>query len=80
MSWRTGSTLFLEIWPLIQDRIPEQDIRIDFTAEIVKAFVRGDMDTWEVEDVDPEIRAAIKLAGFELAEPERWTDDPDLKG
>ncbi len=75
MSWRTGSKLFLEIWPLIQQRIPERDIRIEFTARLLDTFVHDDMDPRDVEDVHPDIRAALEFAGIGVSEPERWPDE-----
>lgn len=75
MSWRSGSSLFIEIWPAIQKHIPEDDERIEFTAALVKVFVREDMDTYDIEDVHPDIRAAMRLAGYKIHEPERYKDD-----
>ncbi len=75
MSWRTGSTIFLEIWPILQKHIEEDDERIEFTAGLLKLFVEGDMDAYDVEDVHPEIRAAMREAGIALAEPERYKDE-----
>jgi hypothetical protein len=77
MSWRSGSSLFIEIWPAIQKHIPEREFRIEFTAGLLKLFVRDDMDTYDVEDVHPDIRAAMRHVGMELAEPERYKDDED---
>ena len=75
MSWRTGSTIFLEMWPILQARIEDTEERIEFTAELLKLFSEWDMDTYDVEDVHPEIRAAMKEADLDLAEPERYQDD-----
>ena len=75
MSWRKGSALFLKIWPQIQKHIADPEHRVEFTADLLKVFEDHDMDTWEVEDQHPEIRAALKQAGFELQEPERYRDD-----
>lgn len=77
MSWRTGSKLFIEIWPLIQANIADREERIEFTGELLQVFAREDMDTWEVEDVHPDIRAAMRHVGIEIAEPERYKDDPE---
>lgn len=74
MSWRTGSKLFLDIWPAIKENIPDRGQRIDFTAALIGVFVNEDMDTWDIEDVDPDIRSAILKAGYELCEPERYND------
>lgn len=75
MAWRTGSTLFLEIWPLVLNRIEDREERVDFTASLLELFVAEDMDSWEVEDVHPDIRAAMRKAGIAIAEPERYADD-----
>ena len=77
MSWRTGSKLFLKIWPLIQSDIPDQEERIEFTGALLEVFVKEDMDTWDVEDVHPDIRTAMRHVGIEISEPERYKSDPD---
>jgi hypothetical protein len=74
MSWRRGSQLFCEMWPLIQANIPDREHRIDFTARLLKLFEEDDMDTWDVEDLHPDVRAAMRRAGIEIAEPERYQD------
>lgn len=75
MSWRSGSALFLEMWPLIQARIPDQEVRIEFTSKLLELFVDGDMDPFDVEDVHTEVRAAMRTAGISLSEPERYESD-----
>lgn len=75
MSWRTGSKLFISMWPLIQRHIEDKEERIEFTSKLLEVFSNEDMDTWEVEDVHPDIRAALRMAGIEIAEPERYKDD-----
>jgi hypothetical protein len=62
------------MWPLIQANIPDREHRIDFTARLLKLFEDDDMDTYDVEDVHPEIRAAMREAGIEIAEPGRYRD------
>src|SRR5205814_5972543 len=64
MSWRSGSKLFIEIWPAIQSSIPDRQQRIEFTGELLKLFVRDDMDPYDVEDVYADIRAAMRRAGI----------------
>jgi hypothetical protein len=76
MSWRTGSKLFLEIWPAIKANIRDREERIEFTARLLKVFTADDMDPWDVEDVDSDIRAAMRRAGIEISEPSRYKDDP----
>ena len=76
MSWRTGSKLFIEIWPLIQSTIPDRQHRIEFTGELLEVFTNSDMDPYDVEDVHPDIRAAMRHVGIEISEPERYKSDP----
>lgn len=75
MSWRTGGKLFCEIWPAIHDNIRDRDERIELTGELLKLFVSRDMDPWDVEDIHPDIRAAMKKVGLHIGEPERYKDD-----
>jgi hypothetical protein len=81
MSWRTGSKLFAEMWPLIQSHIQDREHRIEFTANLLKQMVRDDMDPFDVEDIHPDVRAAMQRAGFEVSEPERYKDEgPGAEG
>ncbi|WP_342117777.1 hypothetical protein [Pseudoduganella sp. OTU4001] len=75
MSWRSGSKLFVEIWPSIQSNIPDRELRIDFTSELLSIFVKQDMDPFDVEDIHSDVRAAMRLSGIEISEPERYKDD-----
>ena len=77
MSWRTGSQLFIEMWPLIQANITDNEDRIEFTGQLLQVFVREDMNPWDVEDVHPDIRAAMRHVGIEIAEPDKYEDDDD---
>jgi len=74
MSWRRGSKLFGEMGPLIEANIPDREHRIDFTARLLKLFEDDDMDTYDVEDLHPDVRAAMRRAGIEIAEPDRYQD------
>ena len=75
MSWRSGSKLFTEMWPLIQANIPDREHRLEFTGQILKQMVRDDMDPFDVEDIHPEVRAAMRQVGIEISEPEKYKDD-----
>jgi hypothetical protein len=77
MSWRSDSKLFICIWPAIRSNITDRVWRIEFTAELLKLFVASDMDPYDVEDLHPDIRAAMGHAGIEIAEPGRYEDDVD---
>jgi hypothetical protein len=74
MSWRAGAKLFCEMWPLIEANIPNREHRIDFTARLLKLFEDDDMDIYDVEDLHPDVRAAMRHAGIEIAEPDRYQD------
>jgi hypothetical protein len=75
MSWRSGSNLFIEIWPAIQTNIPERELRIEFTGLLLTQFVEWDMDPSDVEDVHPDIRAAMRQVGIEINDPDRFKDE-----
>jgi hypothetical protein len=77
MSWRTGSKLFIELWPLIEKNVTNGELRVEFTAQLLKLFVDWDMDTFDVEDVHADVRAAMRKAKLPLATPERWGNDPN---
>lgn len=75
MSWRSGSKLFAEMWPLIQANIPDKEHRIEFTASLLERMVHDDMDPFDVEDIHPEVRDAMRKANIEISEPDRYKDD-----
>ena len=77
MSWRTGSKLFIEMWPLIQANIVDRAHRIDFTARLLQILIDDDMDAYDVEDVHADVRAALRKIGVELAQPELFADDEE---
>ena len=77
MSWRAGSKLLADMWPLIQTGIPDHRHRIDFTARLLQLLIDDDMDPYDVEDVHADIRSAMRKLGLDLAQPELFTDDPD---
>ena len=66
MSWRSGSKLFTDIWPHIQENIPDRDHRIEFTGFLLQRMVHDDMDPYDVEDIHPEVREAMRQVGIEL--------------
>ena len=76
MSWRGGSKLFTEMWPLIQANIPNNEHRIEFTASLLTLMAENDMDPYDVEDIHPDVRAAMRTAGIVIGEPDRYTDEP----
>jgi hypothetical protein len=67
--------LFLEIWPAIQANIADREHRIEFTGKLLQLFVEDDMDPYDVESVHPDIRAAMRLSGIDIAEPDRYSDE-----
>jgi hypothetical protein len=62
------------MWPIIEAKIPDREHRIDFTARLLTLFEEDDMDTYDVEDLHPDVRAAMRRAGIEIAEPDRYQD------
>jgi hypothetical protein len=52
MSWRTGSKLFAEMWPLIQSHITDREHRIEFTAHPMRqaGIETGEPDRYKDED------------------------------
>ena len=76
MSWRGGSKLFAEMWPLIQANIPNNEHRIEFTASLLTLMAENDMDPYDIEDIHPDVRAAMRAAGIAISEPDRYTDEP----
>jgi hypothetical protein len=63
------------MWPLIQANITDREERIEFTGELLQLFARQDMDTWDIEDVHPDIRAAMRQVGIEISEPDNYQDN-----
>jgi hypothetical protein len=63
MSWRDGTRLFLDIWPLIQRHVPDDDFRADFVRELIDYFARCDMDPADLRRVHPEIDKALDELG-----------------
>ncbi len=59
MSWRSGTSLFLEVWPSIKKHIPDDDLRKDFSKELIQLFSNWDMDPMDLADTDPELDALI---------------------
>jgi hypothetical protein len=39
-------------------------------------MVKDDMDPYDIEDIHPDVRAAMRAAGIAVSEPGRYTDDP----
>ncbi len=61
MSWRTGSTIFLEFWPIIKNNIENKEERILFTKELISLFVKHDMDTLDLEKVEEELDHIVNV-------------------
>jgi hypothetical protein len=64
------------MWPLIQSNIPDREHRIEFTSDLLTLMVKDDMDPYDIEDIHSEVREAMRVAGIEISEPDRYTDDP----
>ena len=70
MSWRSGADLFAAMWPLIREKIPDEEHRRDFTARLLAIMIEDDLDPYNVEDIDPEVHDILKTLGC-------WTDETD---
>ena len=80
MSWRSGSSMFIEFWPIIQRHMPDREHRVEFTAEILKLFMDSDMDPYDLEGFHPEVDAALAMSddfGFDDDENDEGDDDED---
>ena len=67
--------MFIEFWPLIKKYMPDREHRIEFTAELLQLLVDSDMDPYDVEDIDPDVRAALAQADLGIDDPEGTDDD-----
>jgi hypothetical protein len=63
MSWRAGAKLFLDVFPLIQRHIPEDDFRAEFVRDLIDFFQQCDMDGTDLRRVHPEIEKALNELG-----------------
>jgi hypothetical protein len=63
------------MWPLIQANIPNDEHRIEFTGSLLTLMVENDMDTYDIEDIHPDVRAAMRTVGIDISEPDRYTNE-----
>ncbi len=59
MSWRSGARLFIDMWPLIQRHVPQEDIRSDFVRDLIDFFQGWDMDGTDLRGIHPEVDKAL---------------------
>ena len=55
MSWRAGSKLFWDIWPVIKSALPDAEHRAEFARPLLGLFLENDVDPCEMRGGDPEI-------------------------
>jgi hypothetical protein len=60
MSWRTGSELFGEMWPLIHGKVKPAGLRKEFVRDILAVFLEYDVDPYDLEDVHAEVAGALQ--------------------
>lgn len=60
MSWRTGSLLFLEIYPVIKQHLGEDKNNEEFLKSLVQLFLAHDIDPYDISDVDSELDDILK--------------------
>lgn len=76
MSWRTGSSLFLNIWPEIRDSIEDQSHLREFTLALVELFAENDMDVADLEHAIPELDEILGVASGENYD---YDDDGEIQ-
>lgn len=55
MSWRSGSSLFIKLWPIIVSEIDDVEMRKEFGKELMHIFLNNDVDPADFEGFDPEV-------------------------
>jgi hypothetical protein len=59
MSWRTGTSLLLDIWPIVKETIKDDEHRKIFGKDLVSIFLEHDIDAYDIDGVDPELDAIV---------------------
>jgi hypothetical protein len=59
MSWRVGSSIFVDIYPIVKERITDDKHRKEFLASLVQLFLSNDMDAYDISEVDDELDAIL---------------------
>ena len=67
MSWRKGSQLFREMWPLLQSHIPQRAERQEFLQGLLAFMLDWDLDADDIADLHPDVRAALTNLGVSAA-------------
>jgi hypothetical protein len=75
VSWRSGSSLFREMWPLPQARIPDARLRQEFLGRILALFLEWDVDPENLADLHTEVCQALADLGSEVDVDSRGVDD-----
>jgi hypothetical protein len=65
MSWRAGSNLFRDMFPLIKRHVPEEEFRAEFVRDLIDFFQQCDMDATDLRRIDPEIEKALDELGVD---------------
>ena len=61
MSWSTGSELLLNIWPIVKEKITDEDHRKSFGKDLVLIFIAHDIDTYDIDGTDPELDEILRV-------------------
>ena len=59
MSWRTGASIFWELWQKFKAAIPEPEDRADFLRGQLRLFLDYDVDSGDLRDIDSEVDAMM---------------------
>ncbi len=63
MSWRTGATLFSDLWPHVQERVKSDSLRHEFTGRLLDLFLEYDVDPAELVGLHPEVDRLLAEGG-----------------
>jgi hypothetical protein len=69
MSWRTGSSIFLEIWPIIEKNISNENELSSFSKDLIDLFVSHDMDIHDLLNFNDSLNKSLEQ-NFGLVEEE----------
>ncbi len=65
MSWRTGASILVQIWPTVKEEITDKEHLLKFGKELYQVFDNNDIDFMDVlgedEDLDKIIKAVYEL-------------------
>lgn len=77
MGWASGSSLFMEVWSTVQDRIPECH-HLEIATDLMRVFRGYDCDTLdECLDEYPELEQAYEDSKKSLVPTDELLEDEE---